>query len=122
MRPGGAANGTQSPRLSLTFFSRNDETPADGRVACSLVMSTVLLTDVALAERLFIDVKKLHVLRRRHGWPHVRLGRNDVRFTEQQAEQIIASLTVAQRKPKADDKPKNGLTQRSARAHRRRTR
>lgn len=78
-------------------------------------MSTVLLTDVELAERLSIDVKKLHVLRNRHGWPHVKLGRNDVRFTEQQAEQIIASRTVAPRKPKKEE-PKNGLTSRSARA------
>lgn len=85
-------------------------------VACSLVMSTVLLTDVAFAERLAIDVDKLHTLRRRHGWPHVKLSRKDIRFTEQQAEQIIASRTIAQRKPKAEDKPKNGLTQRSARA------
>lgn len=86
-------------------------------------MSTVLLTDVVLAERLALldtggrpDVAKLHRLRVRHGWPHVKLSRYDVRFTEQQAEQIIASLTKPQRKPKADDKPKNGLTNRSARA------
>lgn len=79
-------------------------------------MSTVLLTDVVLAERLAIDVAKLHRLRVRHGWPHVKISRYDVRFTEQQAEQIIASLIKPQRKPKADDKPKNGLTNRSARA------
>jgi hypothetical protein len=78
-------------------------------------MSTVLLTDVALAERLAIDVEKLHALRRRHGWPCVKLGRYDVRFTEQQAEQIIAAQTVTQRKPKKEE-PKNGLTSRSARA------
>lgn len=86
-------------------------------------MSTVLLTDVALAERLALfdpegapDVAKLHRLRNRHGWPCVKVGRYDVRFTEQQAEQIIASRTVTPRKPKADDKPKNGLTSRSAKA------
>lgn len=86
-------------------------------------MSTKLLTDAALAERLQLlnaggrpDTEKLHVLRRRHGWPCVKLSRKDIRFTEQQAEQIIASRTVAQRKPKVGDKPKNGLTQRSARA------
>lgn len=78
-------------------------------------MSTVLLTDVALAERLAIDVEKLHTLRRRHGWPCVKLGRYDVRFTEQQAEQIIAAQTVGPRKPK-EEEPKNGLTSRSARA------
>lgn len=78
-------------------------------------MSTVLLTDYQLADRLAIDVEKLHVLRRRHGWPCVKLSRYDVRFTEQQAEQIIASRTVAPRKPK-EEKPKNGLTSRSARA------
>ena len=78
-------------------------------------MSTVLLTDVALAERLAVDVEKLHVLRRRHGWPCVKLSRQDVRFTEQQAEQIIASRTKAQR-PAKKDAPKNGLTSRSAKA------
>ncbi|MGH3353385.1 MAG: hypothetical protein ACRDPS_22175 [Nocardioides sp.] len=85
-------------------------------------MSTVLLTDAVLAERLALldeqgdpDVAKLHVLRRRHGWPHVQLSRYDVRFTEQQAEQIIASRTKAQRQPKKEA-PKNGLTSRSARA------
>lgn len=85
-------------------------------------MSTVLLTDADLAQRLALlnaggrpDVEKLHVLRRRHGWPCVKLSRTDVRFTEQQAEQIIASLTKPQRKPKTD-KSKNGLTSRSARA------
>lgn len=86
-------------------------------------MSTVLLTDAALAKRLALldaggrpDVAKLHTLRRRHGWPHVKLSRSDIRFTEQQAEQIIASRTKAQRRPKDDDKPKNGLTNRSAKA------
>jgi hypothetical protein len=78
-------------------------------------MSTVLLTDVALAERLAIDVAKLHVLRRRHGWPHVKLSRSDIRFTEEQAEQIIALRTVAPRKAK-ESAPSNGLTRRSARA------
>lgn len=86
-------------------------------------MSTVLLTDAVLAERLALmdaegrpDVKKLHVLRNRHRWPHVKLSRYDIRFTEQQAEQIIASRTVSQRKPKKDSAPKGGLTQRSAKA------
>lgn len=85
-------------------------------------MSTVLLTDVALAERLALlddggrpDVKKLHVLRNRHGWPCVKLSRYDIRFTEQQAEQIIAGRTIAQRKPK-DAAPANGQTSRSAKA------
>lgn len=85
-------------------------------------MSTKLLTDVVLAERLALmtddgdaDVAKLHRLRVRHGWPCVKLGRYDVRFTEQQAEQIIASLTKPQRTAKKDE-PKNGLTSRSAKA------
>jgi hypothetical protein len=84
-------------------------------------MSTVLLTDADLARRLALlgdggrpDVEKLHVLRRRYGWPCVKLSRRDVRFTEQQAEQIIASRTVSQRKPKKDDAPAGGLTKRSA--------
>jgi len=86
-------------------------------------MSTALLTDVALAERLALlddagrpDVAKLHVLRHRYGWPYVKLSRYDIRFTEQQAEQIIASRTVTQRKPKAAEQPSSGQTKRSARA------
>ncbi|MFJ9387767.1 hypothetical protein ACIRON_03035 [Nocardioides sp. NPDC101246] len=79
-------------------------------------MSTVLLTDVALAEQLAIDVEALHVLRRRHKWPCVKFGRYTVRFTEQQAEQIIAACTVSPSKPKKDEAPSNGLTKRSAKA------
>jgi lipoate-protein ligase A len=51
---------------------------------------TDLVTSAALAERFEISEKKLHELRRAKNWPCVRLGRFDIRFTEQQVEQIIA--------------------------------
>ena len=57
---------------------------------------TSLITEPELAERLLIDVEKVAKLRRAKKWPHVRLGRFDVRYTEAQVEQIIASLEVGE--------------------------
>lgn len=51
-------------------------------------MST-LITDGALADEFGIDVERLHKLRRRYAWPHVRLGRKDIRFTPAQVEEIV---------------------------------
>lgn len=79
-------------------------------------MTVKLLTPEDLAAEFGIDVDKLHDLRKRRNWPHVRLGRFDIRFTEEQARQIIAAHTVsvsseADRASKAEGA---GLTQRSA--------
>jgi hypothetical protein len=49
-----------------------------------------LVTDAELAEKFRITVERLHTLRRRNHWPFVQLGRFDIRFTEQQVEQIVA--------------------------------
>ncbi|WP_310962104.1 hypothetical protein [Nocardioides terrisoli] len=49
-----------------------------------------LTTEADLAEQFGLSVEKLRELRRRHRWPHVRLGRFDVRFTDAQVEQIVA--------------------------------
>lgn len=70
-----------------------------------------LTTEEELAEMFGLEVDKLRVLRVRQSWPHVRLTRFDVRFTEAQIEQIVKARTVAGVKPTTD----TGLTDRSAR-------
>lgn len=58
---------------------------------------TDLLTEAELAVRLRLDdERRVAEMRRRRHWPHVRLTRFDVRYTEAQVEQIIASLEVGQ--------------------------
>jgi hypothetical protein len=53
-----------------------------------------LLSDSELAEMFDVPIGKLHELRKRHKWPHVRLGRFEFRFTEEQVRDIVASQTV----------------------------
>jgi len=84
-------------------------------------MSTALTTDTELAARFGITVERFHDLRRRHGWPAVRLGRFDFRFTDEQVAQIIAMQTE---KPDAKTGPKTPVTlpgQTAASASRRRS-
>lgn len=57
---------------------------------------TPLITEPELAERLLIDSEKVAKLRRTRKWPHVRITRFEVRYTEAQVEQIIASLEVGE--------------------------
>lgn len=54
-----------------------------------------LTTETQLAEQFGLDIEKASELRRRHNWPHVRLGRFDVRYTDAQVEQIVALHTSA---------------------------
>lgn len=70
-----------------------------------------LTTDTDLAAQFDLDLERFHVLRKRHNWPHVRLGRFDIRFTDAQIAQIVASHSVTPSKSAAGD---TGLTQRSA--------
>lgn len=72
-------------------------------------MSLNLTTDAALAEQFGLTLKKFHELRKRHNWPHTRFGRFDIRFTDLQVEQIIATMSVA---PGQSDA--SGLSRRSA--------
>lgn len=64
-------------------------------------MSAALITEAELA----VDVLRLNSeseaaeLRRKHKWPHVRLGRFKVRYTEDQVAAIVAMQTT---KPKAE--------------------
>lgn len=52
-------------------------------------------TEAELADILKIDdVAKVAEFRRRLHWPHVKIGRFEVRFTEAQVEQILRQQTV----------------------------
>lgn len=75
-----------------------------------------LTTDTDLATQFGITTEKLHELRRQHSWPHVRLGRFDFRFTDQQVEQIVAEMSVVPSKNGGGvaTAPPAGLTKRSA--------
>ncbi|MFS3128677.1 helix-turn-helix domain-containing protein [Nocardioides sp. Bht2] len=56
-------------------------------------MTAARLTHSDLAERLNLPLSTVVELRKREGWPHVRLGKA-VRFTEAQVEQIVTSHIV----------------------------
>lgn len=73
-----------------------------------------LISDTDLAERFRIDVAKLHELRKRHHWPHVKLGRFEVRFTEAQVEQIVERHAVTPAEPVTFAQVVAGQTKRSA--------
>ena len=73
-----------------------------------------LTTDAALAEQFDISIEKLHELRKRHQWPHVRLGRFDIRFTDAQVEQIVALHSAAPKKKATGSVAVAGQTERSA--------
>lgn len=75
-------------------------------------MSIHLVTDTDLADQFGITVEKLHELRRKHKWPHVRLGRFEYRFTDDQVREIVAASSVV---PKQSAARGSGLTERSAR-------
>ena len=68
-------------------------------------MSTGLTTDVVLADQFGITVKKLHDLRKRNGWPCVRLGRFDIRvddLAEAGAHAVEAGAVLADFQPQDD--------------------
>ncbi|MAE64121.1 MAG: hypothetical protein CMJ18_07580 [Phycisphaeraceae bacterium] len=73
-----------------------------------------LKTEEDLAEILNLDggAKRVAQLRAQQKWPHVRLGRFEVRFTDDQIAEIIRSRSEAG--VKAPTKS-TGLTSRSAR-------
>lgn len=52
--------------------------------------------------------------RRRYGWPCVQLSRQDVRFTEQQVEQIVAMQSRSGKPTPKKDSKSTGQTKRSA--------
>lgn len=75
-----------------------------------------LTTDAQLAEQFGLDLKKFTELRRKHQWPHVRLGRFDIRFTDDQVAQIVEMHSATQKKTAAPQTAAlPGQTTRSAR-------
>jgi hypothetical protein len=74
-----------------------------------------LIREPDLAAEWELSIEQFRVLRRRHGWSHVRLSRQDIRYTEAQVEQIVRDMTThgTPKTPKSTD---SGLTARSRRA------
>ncbi|MGZ4518926.1 MAG: hypothetical protein ACXVXP_00340 [Mycobacteriaceae bacterium] len=70
-----------------------------------------LTTEADLAAAFGITPEQAADLRRTKNWPHVRLTRFDVRYTDMQVEQIVASHSVTPKRTPAEDA---GLTKRSA--------
>ncbi|MBO9523145.1 MAG: hypothetical protein J7518_16555 [Nocardioidaceae bacterium] len=77
-----------------------------------------LTTEAELAENvLHIDPARAADLRRQKGWPHVRLGRFDVRYTDEQVRTIVEMHT---RLPEATTDAKvTGLPGQTGRSKRR---
>ena len=73
-----------------------------------------LLTEEELAQDFGLPVHTIRRYRRSRGWPHVRLNRLEVRFTEQQVEQIVRMQSEAQTKPTQQGKKLPGQTDLSA--------
>lgn len=74
-----------------------------------------LITEDELAADWGMEPAKLRRMRQERGWPCVRLGRFDVRFTEAQVEQIVAMHTTAPAKTSTKAPTKApGQTARSA--------
>lgn len=76
-------------------------------------MSFALTREADLAERWDLPVEQFRILRRRHGWAHVKFSRQDIRYTEAQIEHIVNQMTVIG-KP-ANPAVDSGQTARSAR-------
>lgn len=72
-----------------------------------------LHTEPEVAALFGITTEKAADLRKRQSWPHVRLTRFDVRYTDDQIADIIRLRTVAGEK--APTGKATGLTRRSAR-------
>lgn len=70
-----------------------------------------LNTEDDLAHELQLSVERTKRLRAERKWPHVRISRNEVRYTAEQIRLIVGSMTV---QPTAEAEPSNGQTSRSA--------
>jgi hypothetical protein len=73
-----------------------------------------LRTETELANLLAINPAKVADLRRRHNWPHIRLGRFDVRYTDAQVEQVLAIESVTPKRSDAEAALASGQSKRSA--------
>lgn len=72
-----------------------------------------LLTEDELAAKLKLTPERTAELRKRQKWPHVRLNRFDVRYTQEQYLEIVRFHTVKGERVFVG--MSNGLTARSAR-------
>lgn len=72
-----------------------------------------LTREADLAAEWELSHEQFRLLRRRHGWTHVKFSRQDIRYTDAQIEQIVRDMTAAGAKKPA---PPSGLTARSARS------
>lgn len=72
-----------------------------------------LTTEADLAAEFGIPAERAAELRRAKKWPHVRLGRFDVRYTDEQVAQIVAMQSVTPKQSVKSRLP--GQTPRSAR-------
>lgn len=73
-----------------------------------------LTREAELAAAWDMALEQIRVLRRRHGWAHVRLSRQDIRYTDEQIARIVHDLTIPERPRPANP---GGLTERSLRYH-----
>lgn len=60
----------------------------------SAITAEDLLTEAELAALLKVSKRKAGELRIANSWPHVRLGRSDIRYTDVQVQQIVTMMTV----------------------------
>lgn len=74
-----------------------------------------LVTPEDLAEQFGITVEEVHKYRRKKVWPCVKFGRNEVRFTAAQVEQIVAMQTLHATVAPTNTPRLAGQTERSAR-------
>lgn len=77
-------------------------------------MSLNLTRESELAAEWDLSLDQFRILRRKHGWAHVKFSRQDIRYTEQQIEQIVRDMTTAGQVKRATED--SGLTARSARS------
>lgn len=68
-----------------------------------------LTTETQLAELFGITPAKAAEYRKKKGWPHVRFGRFDIRYTDAQVQQIVNLHTSAATR-------KSGVTGQTARS------
>ena len=75
-------------------------------------MSLNLTRESELAAKWDMTYEQFRLLRRRHGWAHVKFSRQDIRYTDAQIEHIVQQMTViGHRAPTTG----SGQTERSAR-------
>ena len=66
-----------------------------------------------LAAEWDLSHEQFRLLRRRHGWAHVKFSRQDIRYTDAQIEQIVRDMTAVGATRSAPAKG-SGQTTRSA--------